>query len=55
MNTPCNRPRISSGAATCRIVDRKAALTMSNAPDNARKNTPIHNEPARPNAATLPP
>ena len=27
--TPCSLPRISSGAATCRIVDRNVALTMS--------------------------
>jgi len=29
VNTPCNRPRSSSDAACCRIVDRNAADTMS--------------------------
>ena len=35
MNTPCSRPRIRSGAADCRIVVRKTALTASAAPANA--------------------
>src|SRR3981081_670375 len=29
VNTPCNRPRSSSDATCCRIVDRNAADTMS--------------------------
>ena len=42
MNTPCIRPRISSGAAICSIDVRSTALTMSAAPATARQSTASH-------------
>src|SRR3954453_18680704 len=37
MNTPCSRPRRASGVATCRIVLRKMALTMSAGPGGRQR------------------
>ena len=42
MKTPCKRPRIRSGAADCRIVVRKTALTASHAPATAMANSEAH-------------
>ena len=55
MNTPCSRPRIRSGAATCRIVERYAALTMSQAPDSARQTAPTQSSAVRPTDPTASP
>ena len=44
MKTPCIRPRISSGAASCSIDERSTALTMSPAPATARNSTASHSE-----------
>ena len=46
MNTPCIRPRISSGAASCSIDVRSTALTMSPAPATARQSTASHSDGA---------
>ena len=48
--SPCRRPRSASGVATCRIVDRNTALTMSAAPARAR-NPPRSRGRENPNAA----
>jgi hypothetical protein len=48
-NTPCIRPRMSSGAAVCSIEDRSTALTMSPAPATARNSTASHRVGASPN------
>ena len=49
MNTPCIRPRISSGAAICSIDVRRTALTMSAAPATARQTTASQSAGANPN------
>ena len=55
MKTPCSRPRNASGVATCRIVERNTALTMSAPPAMARKSTPTHSTRVKPNAAIASP
>ena len=53
---PHSRPRSRSGTMTCRIVDRKIALTTSAAPAIARKNRASGRfDPTRPNAAIAAP
>src|SRR4051795_5417644 len=55
MNTPCNRPRNASGVATCRIVLRKIALTMSAAPAMPSRSNASHSTLVNPNSAMEPP
>ena len=55
-NTAPSRPRRWSGTVTCRIVERKIALTTSAAPASARKTSAaIRFAPARPNPAIAAP
>ncbi len=49
MKTPPSRPRISSGAAACRMAVRNTADTMSASPARARQSTASHSTSARPN------
>ena len=48
MKTPCIRPRISSGAASCSIDVRRTALTMSPAPATARHSTASQSDGRQP-------
>ena len=51
MKTPCNRPRTSSSAASCSIVERNAAEAMSAAPATIRPTRHSHSQmPIAPSA-----